>query len=1820
MHDKTKKEGAYITFTTDSFSPFLFVQTTEKKNDTTNITKKTKKMQNIDLQSAKTQSNADQSVSINEYNVRVSEGAKKQNDGKWVWTPSDTSSGHMFIYYLNYAIPGINLEEKDNLEFTIPLHVLKDRDGNWADSLECPYLEESEVQEGDEPDFVYKIDEEKNELIIYNYKPMDSVQAGYIEIGYTTTKSTLDYKDMNGGVNLDPLKAKVTVKKEKDNILAEKETDVDPIYIDTYARLNSTMIENNPSYYNKWQDNWGEAPADAGDYYYLVWTVRSSISNTAPYDFKLDDTFTDMGGSVVGYRFSGQPSFQKKNYVENNRNGGTRYDYVLTKYKRSEADENFKENQSYTVNNKVTATLTQSDKTGQSDQSSTANSSQKWNYKEPEYQEPAGYLESRKEGSTTDYTLEEFTTREETSIDNLRYNTYLIGYPYPYTLEDGSKGGEEAAAAGKYGKKKVAYELTDDTLYLDSTSQALEDADYNITGVQWSASMRTAVYDKDKKKFTPAAIQNWAADDQITIWVRTGAKDADNAWQQAAVYDMETANYVDGSTDEAMTGKVKTNGQNLTFTSEANVKGVRLTCENAYYYTNLSMSPSVSLKATSHVKSFINDATKVIGLVNQSESKMTQKRDDAAVKTIFTRTQSGTDNIRRVTPVSSMKKNIIQTKNDKRKKQYNITWRLNAEESYADNNGTHQIRQESGCFYDLLPAGAVLNQKSIEVQASGTTLKEGNYNVRVEENYKESGRTLVTVQIKEPTTTQYQMSYQTATSYEAIQDYGRSLLNSAAYETGNNKIANGYEDNGGNITEKNLMTGLDSDTSGAKFLYAEARHYISILMAGSNGLRKLVKSEKDAQYNKESSVGQGGSYSYEVRVANDMTTRSKNHIFFDSLETYYKNGNESKPAKESNWTGTLTGIDLSVLKEQGVEPVVYLSETDGMNINNHHDLKEEKDGKPVWVEYSKFLKEHDGSLSSARAIAVDARKKTDGSSFILEGKQSLVFTIYMKAPQADKTTTEDPVAYNNIYLERDVLEEAGDKAAIEGQLIHQDYTALHYRVTSDVKLKKVDQTDGISPVSEASYLLRGTSDYGTAYETTQVTGRDGNFTFGQIEKGSYELLETSCSDDWLLNTEVYKVMVDAKGQVMIDGLSDKTEDGRYIVTDAPRVHGDLTFKKVDSITGNAINGAEFLLTGTSDYGTDVFQQAVSEGKNVGNNAKGEVTFENLELGTYKLSETKAKDGYILGKSEWTVSVNDSGVITLKDADGKEVEKNSSSTYLIKNEPLHSIRFLKTSTYGEDITLNGAVFSLTGVSDYGTNTNQTGTSGTDGLVIINNLEPGTYQLKETKAPAEHELDETAHTVTVGSDGTFEISGLQKKQYGTTSAEIYEFKNVKTTGVVKLTKIWKDNKTNAERDIPDMTISTKKPSKDVRGYTITFDANGGTFEDGTTENEMVYSATGTTPLGGNEYKIPTNDDGDFMGWYTSPTGDTEYKIASDGTIEASLTEDITVYARYSIMKYAVAIYGIGVDTLESGEAGLTFGPALGANYVQSYKNHTPDGKTKLGNNHRCVHNDSWKEIIEWNKQDPDVYEQCINKGCTHSVALKQNSTSTILNENFRTLKETGDGPSCLDYELVTNNGKCYENLRWHPNDYSLGSTSEGWGASRIRAMLNGADELTDATNSNISSDVHLSAKIIYTKENCLLATLPKELQKAIGARVVSYDSVFDSKTEENLKKTNDKLWLFSPNELGKTVSNEDYNHTLEGRVYEKFQNTGDVCASYTARNGYCINKEYGTEKSSLGAWLRSIGGYPGSVLSLEKGKVDYAYAYMGRDVSFGFTLER
>lgn len=1283
-------------------------------------------------------------VDISEFQVSFVSGAENA-DGKNVWNPSDPTKGHSFIYRVNYTMSGTFSTDIGAFKIELPLHILKDKDGNWADVFNCPYWLRSEVTEEDNPDFVYEIDEENNKVTIYNYKPYPTGEAGYVEFSYETTKDTMQYLDMGASTKVH---AKVYATNESSTVT--KESEADEVYIDTHATIAYTQ-KKKPALYKEWNEDWGEKPADAEIYYYLVWPIRSYVNkNTSIYDFSLNDIPTEMDSEVIGYKFFGQSEFGQESTITGISMYGDRYDYVLTRYNKAKADELTNNKERYFIHNDIEATVSPIDRV---DEDSKATSSYDWFYEAPKYFGGDGDFWAEKYGVYGEYTkvessedisnyaLGEFESGEIDSLSYLKYRAICDGAPYAYTLADGATGTVDDALNGLYWQKKVDYDLIDDGISIEGTK--LDDADYDIGRAEVIPVIKDATFDESTYTFkSKKKTSGFNDSDNIDVFVRTA-----DEWNKAATYNLNNKMY------ENINNKYIKNTDGRIIEFNAGVKALEYKCSHAYFYTELNIYPELVLYRTEHMQEILKSKPEKIAVTNEIDYIVMQ-----GDKTMLNRHTQGTDYVQKVTRESEIKKDVVKTENIKRESRFEVTWNVNFQEKYIDDKGIHYIYQNSGKFYDLLPTGCDFNADSLVVTESGIPLEKGEYDYSLTYNYKNSGRILLTVTISSPTKNEYAMQYNTSHDYNSINDYGRNLLNSVVYESGNTRIGEGFPDDGGNITDKEILKDIDPDTDAEKFVYSEARYEVNFPVAVVTGLKKQVKNSTSKSYSYNEVVHKNEWYSYKVRMTNDSSTKAKNIVFFDSLENFYQNEGQGKPTLKSDWYGALKSVDVSQIEQKGAAPVVYLSKLESMNPNEHNDLGEVLNGEPVWLELSEFEKKY--GFDKTAAIAIDTSKREDGSEFLLDEKESVSFVIYMQAPSEDTSGKKDPVAYNNIFVRRTAIKEIGNEVKEIDQFYHQEYTQAHYRVSGDFNFKKVDATDVESVIKGATYKLTGTSDYGTFYDEERTSNKKGKINFKEIEKGKYELREVSCSDDWLLDKNVYTVVIDGKGNVEIAGLA--VENGEYVLTDEPRYHADIVFQKINPVTNGNVEGAVFKLTGISDYDNDYTLYAKS-------NKIGRVSFKNIDMGTYELKEVEAPEGYIKNKTVFTVKIDENGRVSMFDGD-KKLEMNNADIYEIENEPYHSVRFLKSSTYGDNIYLEGAEFNLSGISDYGTNVNMTAVSGKaedGGLVIFDGLEPGIYTLKETKAPEGHYLDEKPYKVTLKKDGTFTIDGLEKIRFGDTT---------------------------------------------------------------------------------------------------------------------------------------------------------------------------------------------------------------------------------------------------------------------------------------------------------------------------------------------------------------------------------------------------------------------------------------------------------------------
>ena len=1344
---------------------------------------------------------------IESFTGKLVKGASIEN-GRYVWTADHDADDHRFTFRVDYSMSGVHELEPGAIKIWIPKAIIKDRDGKYADYTDLSIPSEDEYKAASEEDkkgadYTWKdsTDEKhKNCIEITNVTERTAGENGYFEVSYITNKQTFEYQDYDPNNpetgKSDPFYADIQVTNTSDGTpqTVTASTDKIPVYINTTAEISSTTKKYPNRLYKEWQPSWGAQPEKTKGKYFLVWQIISDIKKpTQPHTFTLNDTPVSKELHLIGYSMDREAGpFTDKNYVTNQRTDNERYDYVLTYYDPAD----FKDQDQYELKNSVKATVTPEDKI---DAPTSATSQKVWEWDTPKFTRPPGHFYGLKFGDGSwdhlgeynqkyeiantewqptygpyhdysSYSLDQLQDGKVNSLDTFAYGINVYGFPAPWTVDG------DPFNPHDYQKKPVEYELTDEELYLHENIKAentgadqlkftipegakkLDADDYQFLSARWQMHSEWRKFDDDEQKFVIDGSGKYSNTDVVHFWAKSKATGTDD-YTEVASYNLGTGKAEIKNADVV----ASLDGEKIVYKDSATVTGIKFTTSNPYWFTNLSATPMVRLKNSKFVMDRIKDKD-MIRLYNFSHSDAY----DSDGKKLYGLKNYGYDRAIHPKRESELSKHIVSTGSNKVRKKYIIRWRIRQKETLTTDEGTDYLVQKSGKFYDLLPKGLHLQKGSIDIETEKGMLSHSSFSYSIEQDYKGSGRDMLTVNVP-GAAKYYNFYFSSEMGWDAIKELGTSIRNPVAYETGNDDIYDGRPDDAYGMSDGNrgYMMGLDPKCTTNRFLYDEEPHDVDTLTAAVSGLKKQVKDSHDSSYSYSTYTTPNGDYSYKIRFANTMTDTAKDLIFFDSLENYNLN------QKHSDWHGILKRFDTSQLKQMGIEPVVYVSPIENLSIDDHHDLTDTS----VWQKVTDAT-----DLSKMHAFAIDCRKTADGKDFVLNAGEALSAVVYMKAPASvSETKGQYAKAYNNIYIQ-DTIMNGGTESSF---FIHQDYTEIVYRIAADIAIHKQNADNASESIEGAKYTLKGTSDYGTEVNTEATTGSQGDATFDGIEKGTYTLKETYSPSDWLLDKAEYTVTVDGSGKITCEkkgsgAPADKTEDGKIIMKDSPRIHGDVSFQKLSTVASAPVEGAKFRLSGKSKYGNDVMMYATS-------NDNGRVKFSDVEYGDYKMKEVETPDGYIPSSKEYNVTVSDTGVVGIDD-----VETLSDGTKVIRNEPYHTVEISKQSSY-DDSMLKGAEFKLTGTSDYGTAYDKTAVSGDNGLAKFTGLEAGTYIVQETKAPKNYFLDPAKHIVKVNKNDTYTIDGLKKNDSGK-----YRQDNKPKGGKIIVYKKWRDNKTNAERE--------------------------------------------------------------------------------------------------------------------------------------------------------------------------------------------------------------------------------------------------------------------------------------------------------------------------------------------------------------------------------------------------------------------------------------
>ncbi|MCU5545319.1 SpaA isopeptide-forming pilin-related protein, partial [Bacillus cereus] len=402
------------------------------------------------------------------------------------------------------------------------------------------------------------------------------------------------------------------------------------------------------------------------------------------------------------------------------------------------------------------------------------------------------------------------------------------------------------------------------------------------------------------------------------------------------------------------------------------------------------------------------------------------------------------------------------------------------------------------------------------------------------------------------------------------------------------------------------------------------------------------------------------------------------------------------------------------------------------------------------------------------------------------------------------------------------------------------------KVTGQFEIVKVDAEDKTKVLSDAEFEVYKD---GKKVDTLR-TDKTGKVVSQKLEPGKYTLKETKAPQGYKLLKEEIEVVVEADKVVEV-----QVENAKEL--------GSLQVIKKDAESGKVLAGAEFKLKNEAG-------QVVGEAKTT--NKDGVVKFESLVPGKYTLEETKAPEGY--KALEVTVEVN---VVA------NEVVKQEVTNEKVTGQ----FEIVKVDAEDKTKVLSDAEFEVYKDSK------KVDTLRTDktGKVISQKLEPGTYTLKETKAPQGYKLlkeeievvVEANKVVEVQIENAKELGSLQVIKKDAESGKVlagaeFKLKNEagQVVGEAKITN--KDGVVKFENVVPGKyTLEETKAPEGYKALEVTVEVN-------VVANEVVKQEVTNEKVTGQFeiVKVDANDKTELL-------SGAEFEVYKDGKKVAELKTD-------------------------------------------------------------------------------------------------------------------------------------------------------------------------------------------------------------------------------------------------------------------------------------------------------------------------------------------
>ncbi len=401
---------------------------------------------------------------------------------------------------------------------------------------------------------------------------------------------------------------------------------------------------------------------------------------------------------------------------------------------------------------------------------------------------------------------------------------------------------------------------------------------------------------------------------------------------------------------------------------------------------------------------------------------------------------------------------------------------------------------------------------------------------------------------------------------------------------------------------------------------------------------------------------------------------------------------------------------------------------------------------------------------------------------------------------------------------------------------------------------------------------------------TGTTQANGHILVADLEPGTWTVTETKAPDGYLIDHDTQTAQVSV-GQTAYVTFTDTRDVGSVDI-----------FKKSAGDDTVPLAGAEFKLTKGSDERSGIITQA-----------NGHIVVTGLDAGTWTVTETKAPAGYLIDTASKTVEIAYGTPAYVEFTDTRNIG---------------SLDIFKRSAGDSSIPLAGAEFKLTKGS-----MERTGIlSGSNGHILVTELEPGTWTVTETKAPAGYLIDRDSQTVEVRLGQTASVTFTDTKDVG--SLDIFK-KDAAGTGLkgaeFKLTKGDIERTGIVTQDNGHITVEgldsgtwTVTETKAPAGYLLDPSSKEVTISYGSTASvsftntrdtgslDILKTNTAGIPLAGAEFSL-TKGSSTFPGYVSGADGYIHLTGLDSGTWTVTETKAPAGYRIDTSSKEVTISYG-------------------------------------------------------------------------------------------------------------------------------------------------------------------------------------------------------------------------------------------------------------------------------------------------------------------------